>query len=133
MVIHFKNVPNLFELTDSRVLGITTDNVSSKYFMALELHSTIVGSVIQRPAVRDHIPCMAHVIQLASSTFISSLGVKGRTKSWEAHERNQKFGENERIDMVKSQRLRKEGNATMNKVSAMKPGLAKIIEKVHIS
>ena len=65
--------------------------------------------------------------------FMSSLGVKGRTKSWEAHERNQQFGENESIDIGKSQRLRKEGNARINKVSAMKPGLAKIIEKVRIS
>jgi len=53
--------------------------------------------------------------------FMSSLGVKGRTKSWEAHERNQQFGENESIDVGKSQRLRKEGNARINKVLAMRP------------
>jgi len=76
---------------------------------------------------------MAHVIQLALGAFMSSLGVKGRTKSWEAHERDQQFGENESIDIGKSQRLRKEGNARINKLSAMKPGLAKIIEKVCIS
>jgi len=61
------------------------------------------------------------------------LGVKGRTTSWDAHERDQQFRENESIDIGKSQRLRKEGNARINKVSAMKPGLAKIIEKVRIS
>jgi hypothetical protein len=76
---------------------------------------------------------MAPVIQLALGAFMSSLGVKGRTKSWEAHERDQQFGENDSIDIWKSQRLRKEGNAGINKVLAMKPGLAKIIEKVHIS
>jgi hypothetical protein len=76
---------------------------------------------------------MAHVIQLALGAFMSSLGVKCRTKSWEAHERDQQFGENESIDIGKSQRLRKEGNARINKVSAMRPGLAKIIEKVCIS
>ena len=76
---------------------------------------------------------MAHVIQLALCAFISSLGVKGRTKSWEADERDQQFGENECMDTGNRQRLRKEGNARINKVSAMKPGLAKIIEKVHIS
>jgi len=64
---------------------------------------------------------------------MSSLGVKGHTKSWEAPERNQQFGENESIDVGKSQRLRKEGTAKINRVSAMKPGLAKIIEKVRIS
>jgi len=64
---------------------------------------------------------------------MSSLGVKGRTKYWEAHERDHQFGQNESIDIGKSQRLRKEGNARINKVSAMRPGLAKIIEKVRIS
>jgi len=76
---------------------------------------------------------MAHVIQLASGAFMSSLDVKGHTKSWGAHERDQQFAENETIDIGKSQRLRKEGNARINKVSAMWPGLAKIIEKVRIS
>jgi hypothetical protein len=76
---------------------------------------------------------MAHVIQLAVSAFMSSLGVKGRTKSWEAHEHDPQFGENESIDIGKSQRLRKEDNVRINKVSAMRLGLAKIIEKVLIS
>jgi hypothetical protein len=76
---------------------------------------------------------MAHVIQLALGAFISSLGAKGCTKSWESHERDQQFGENESTDIGKSQRLRQEGNARINKVTAMRAGLAKIIEKVHIS
>jgi len=101
--------------------------------MTHELQSTLEASGIEWPALRNHIPCMAHVIQLALGAFMSSLSVKGRTKSWEAHERNQQFGENESIDIGKSQRHRKEGNARINKVSAMKPGLAKIIEKVRIS
>jgi len=76
---------------------------------------------------------MAHVIQLAFGAFLSSLGVKGHTKSSGAHECDQQFGENESIDIWKSQRLRKEGNTRINKVSAMEPGLAEIIEKVRIS
>jgi len=76
---------------------------------------------------------MAHVIQLALGAFMSSLGVTGCTKFWEARERYQQFGENESIDIGKSQTLRKEGNARINKVLAMRPGLAKIIVKVHIS
>jgi len=75
---------------------------------------------------------MAHIIQLAVSAFMSSLGVKGHAMSWESHECDQQFGENESVDIGKSQRLRKEGNARINKVSAMKPALAKIIEKVCI-
>jgi len=41
--------------------------------------------------------------------------------------------ENESVGIGKSQTLRIEGNARINKVLAMRPGLAKIIEKVHIS
>jgi len=122
-----------FELIDGHLLRVTTDNASSIYSMTRELQSTLEASGIKRPALRNHIPCMEHIIQQALSAFMSSLGVKGRTKSWEAHERDQQFGENESIDIGKSQRLRKEGNARINKVSAMRPDLAKIIEKVRIS
>ena len=76
---------------------------------------------------------MAHIIQLALGAFMSSLSVKGRMKSWEDHEHDQQFGENESIDFGNSQRLRKEGNTRITKVLAMRPGLAMIIEKVHIS
>jgi len=122
-----------FELTDGRLLGISTDNASSNYSMTRELQSTLEASGIEWPALRNHIPCMAHIIQLALGAFMSSLGVKDRTKSWETHEHDQQFGENESIDIGKSQRLRKEGDARINKVSAMRPGLAKMIEKVRIS
>jgi len=122
-----------FELTDGCLLGITTVNASSYHSVTQEPQSTVEASSIQWPPLRNHIPCMAHVIQLALCAFTSSLGVKGRTKSSEAHERNQQFGENESINIGKSQRHRKEGNARIDKVSAMKPGLAKIIEKVGIS
>jgi hypothetical protein len=122
-----------FELTDGRLLGITSDNASSNYSMTCELQSTLEASAIEWSSLRNDIPCMVHVIQLALGAFMSSLNVKGCTKSWKAHERNQQFGKNESIDIGKSQRLRKEGNARINKVSAMRPGLAKIIEKVCIS
>jgi len=121
------------ELTDSRLLGTKTDNASSNYSMTPQLQSTLEASGIEWPALRNHIPCMAHIIQLAVGAFMSSLGVKGRTKSWEAHESDQQFAENESIDIGKSQRLRKEGNARINKVSAMRQGLAKIIDKEGIS
>jgi len=129
LAVHFKDVLDRFELTDGRLLSITTDNASSNYSMTCELHSTLEASGIEWPALRNHIPCMVHIIQLALGAFMSSLGVKGWTKSWEAHERDQQFGENESIDIGKIQRLRKEGNARINKVSAMRPGLARIIEK----
>ena len=133
LAVHWKDVLDCFELTSGRLFVITTVNAASNCSMICELHSTLEASAIQWPALMNHIPCMAHVIQLALGAFISRLGVKGRTKSWEAHERDQQFGENESKDIGKSPRLRKKGNARINKVSAMKPGLAKIIEKVRIS
>jgi len=101
--------------------------------MTRELQISIEASRIEYPASRNHIPCMALVIRLSLGAFISSLGVKGRTKSLEAHERDQLCGEHESTDIGKSQRLQNKGNARMNKVSAMRPGLAKTIEKVRIS
>jgi len=59
--------------------------------------------------------------------------VNGRAKSWAADEHDPQFGENDSIDTGKSQRLRKEGNARINILSAMRSGLAKMIVKVHIS
>jgi len=59
------------------------------------------------PALTNDLPCLAHVIQLALGAFISRLGVKGRTKTWEAHEGDQQFGENASIDIGNSQTVRK--------------------------
>jgi hypothetical protein len=101
--------------------------------MTRELQTTLGASGIEWSILRNHITRMAHVIQLALGIFMSSLAVKGRTQSWKAHERDQQFGENDRADIGKSQRLRKKGNARINKESAIGPGLAKIIEKVRIS
>jgi len=121
------------ELTYGRFLGITTHNPFSNYSMTWELHSTLEATGNEWPALLNHIPCMAQVVQLAIGAVRSSLGVKGRTNSSESHDRDQHFAENDSMDIGKSQRLRKEGNARMNKVSAMKPGLAKINGKVRIS
>ena len=100
--------------------------------MSRELQSTLEALGIEWAALQNHIPCMPHVIQLASGAFMISLSVKHSTTSWEANEHDQQFVENERIDLGKTQRLRKEGNARINKVSAMRPGLLNIPEIVHI-
>jgi hypothetical protein len=133
LVIYVMDVLDHVECTDSRLHGNTTDNASSNYWMTRQLQSTLVASGIEWPTLRNHIPCMAHLIQLALGAFMSSLIVKGHTKSWEAHERDQQFGQNEIMNIWKSQRLRKDGNARINKVSATRPGLAKIIEKIRIA
>jgi len=130
---HLHDVLDRFEVTDGHSLGITTDNAYSNYSITCELQSTFDASVIERPVLRYYIPCMAHVIHPTLGAFISSLGVKGCTQSWEAHERNHQFGENDGIEIGNSQRLREEGYARFNKVAPMRPRLAKIIEKVRIS
>jgi len=78
--MHLNDVLDHFELADSRLLGISTDNASSNYSMTCELQSTLEASGIEWPSFRNHIPCMAHVIHLALGAFMSSLSVKGRTK-----------------------------------------------------
>ena len=114
--VHLKDIADRFELTDSHLLGITTDNGFSNHSMTHELKSTLEASRIEWPTLGNHIPCMAHMIHLALCAFMSSLGAKGRTTSWGAHEHSQQLGENESIDIGKSQRLRKEGNARIDKV-----------------
>jgi len=101
--------------------------------MTRELQSTLQASTIEGPALSNHIPCMVHLIHLALGAFVSSLYVTGRSRSLEAHQCDQQFGENESIDIRKSQWLRKEGNARINMVSAVRSGLATIFEKVRIS
>jgi hypothetical protein len=113
---HLKDVLDGFEHTDGPLLGLKTDNASSYYSMTSELPSTLEASGLEWPALRNHILCMVQVIQLAFGAFMSSLGVKGSTYSWEAHEHDQQFGENEIINIGKSQRLRKEGNTRINKM-----------------
>jgi hypothetical protein len=128
-----KDVLDPFELTDGCLLGISMDSAPSNYWMTHELQSTLEVSGIEWLALRYQILCMAFIIQLALGAFMSSLGVQGRTKSWEAHEHDQQFGQIDSIDIMKSQRLRKEGNARSNNELAMRPGLTKIIKKVRFS
>jgi len=128
-----KEVHDGFDHTNGSLLGITTDNASANYSMTRELQSTFEATGIECPPLRHHIPRMAHIMQLALGASMSSLSAKGRTKSSDVNEHDLQFGENESNYIGMSQRLRKEGNARINKVSAMRPGLAKIIEKVCIS
>jgi hypothetical protein len=132
LAVHLEEGLHSIELTNSHLLGITPNAASSYFSMTRQLQSTLEAPGSKWPALRNHIPCMVHIIELALGAFMSCLDVKSRTKSWEAHEHDQQFGNNESIDIGKCQRPRNEGNARMNMVSAMTPRLAKIIEKVHI-
>jgi len=100
--------------------------------MTREWPSTLVASGISLPDLWNHIPCMVYIMPLAAGQFISSHGVWGHMKSWKAHEHNHRSAENNRIDIGNCQQLWKEGNARINKVSAMRAALAKIVQKVRI-
>ena len=125
-----KEVLNRFGLSDGRLLGITTDNASSNYSMTRSLQQTLEIEGIEWSAPQHHISCMAHVIQLSLGAFMKMMGVKGRTKAWEVAERDTHFGENDSAVTSSAQRLRSIGNARVRNVASLKPGLAKIIEKV---
>jgi len=64
-----------------RLLDIMIVNGTSNYAMTHELQSTLGYSGIYYPALMNHIPCIAHVIQLTVGAFMSSLGVQGHNKS----------------------------------------------------
>jgi hypothetical protein len=85
LAIHFKDVIDSFELTDGCLNRIITDIGSSNYSMTRELQLTLKASGIEGSESKNHIPRMAHIIPLAVGGFMSSLGVKGCTKSWEAN------------------------------------------------
>ena len=69
---------------------------------------------VEWSALRNHIPCMAHVIQLCVSGFMVKLGVKGRKKSWEAYERDEQFQQEEGKKAVQGR---------VRRVTDMAPGL----------
>jgi len=77
-----KEILDRIDLTTGHLIGITADNASSNDLMTRAFESTLEASGIEWPALRNHIPCLAHIIQPASGASMSSLGVKGRTKSW---------------------------------------------------
>jgi len=101
--------------------------------MTQELLSTLEATRIECPPLRHYMPGIMYVIQIALGGFVICLSVTDRTMSWEAHEHDQQFGENETTDIGKCQRLQKERNARMNKGLAMRPGVSKVILKVQIS
>ena len=80
-----------FELTDGCLLGGRINNTYSNHSMTRELQSTLESTEIVWPALRNHIKCTAHVIQLALDAFRSSHSGIPHTKSWEAHERDQQY------------------------------------------
>jgi len=86
LAVQLNDVLGRLEHPNGNLLVITPCNTSSNYSITCELQWTLEASRMEWPALTNHIPCMAQIIQLAEDVFTSTLGVKGRTKSWEAHE-----------------------------------------------
>jgi hypothetical protein len=98
-----------FEHTDSQLLVIKTDNASSNDKMTWWLQTTVAAYGIEWPALSNHIPCVAHIIHQAVGALMSSLGVKGRIKSWEAHECDKQFVETESLNIGEESKTSKRG------------------------
>ena len=97
------------------------------------MQSALKALGMKSPTLRNHIACVANAIQLAMYAFMNCLGVKCHTKSCEAHDHKQRFVHSENTEIWMSHKLGQECNARINKASAMRPGLAKMIEKVPSS
>ena len=109
-----------FGLINGRVLGITTDNASSNHTMVKELQLSLKAMEVHWSAAQNHIPCMAHVIQLGLAAFMKCLGIQGRNRSWEDGVRD-----------ALSEEQGKTGGSRIAKIDRMKTGFNKIIEKVQ--
>ena len=107
---------------DGRVLGITTDNASSNYTMVKELQRSLKAMEVDWSAAQNHVPCMAHVIQLALASFMKSLGIQERNRSWED-------GVWDALTEEQGTKT-KMGSCRIAKIGSLKAGFNKIIEKV---
>ena len=115
-----------FGIDTGSLLGITTDNASSNYSMTRSLQLLLEESGVEWCAEQNHMPCMAHVIQLALGAFMNSLGVKGRQKSWEDTERDKM------ADDGGHGRKKRSGGARVERVALLECGFNKIVEKVGL-
>ena len=108
-----------FECTAGRLHDITTDNTVFKFFD--DTRAAINTRALDNPVGCFDDPQTMHgASHPAGFRCIPEWSrCKGRTKSLESGERDQQFGDNQSIDIGESQKLRKEGNARINKVSAM--------------
>jgi hypothetical protein len=82
---HSIEVLDRIELTDGQLLVMITGNTSSNCSMTDKQQTTLEAFGNEWPTLTNPSPCMVQVFQFALGTFISSLGINGRTKSSGAH------------------------------------------------
>jgi len=61
-----------------RILGFTTDSASNNRTLTKTLNNACSLLSVQWCHLENHIPCMAHVVQLVLGAFMSSIKVKSR-------------------------------------------------------
>lgn len=130
--IQLKDVLDSWEPPDSRSVGIITDIYYSNYLITPELSSTIQPcELMWRCIEKSHTMYGAH--HSAFFGWIQEQSWCNRPRiSCEAHVREQQFLDYEIKRHGNIQRHRKEGNVKVNLMSAIRPGLAKIIVNVSI-
>ena len=67
----------MYDIRD-RILGFTSDNASNNGTLAKSLTVTMELLNIEWPAAENHIPCMAHVVQLILAAFMRKLQVSSK-------------------------------------------------------
>lgn len=112
-----------------RLLGITTDNATSNATMAKMLQGVLQELGNDWEAAQNHVPCMAHVIQLSLNAFMNKLQVSQREKYFADTERNQHQMEDADIGTQEGRRK----YSKLEKFAKMPWGFNKIIEKVGYS
>lgn len=148
---HVKERLKFYEIPPGQILGITTDNASVNGKMTKHISSMFKEEGVDWEHEINHMPCMAHVIQLSLSAFFGDLKVKGREKSWALTETDELLNtERERDEEViamengagsgsaATTRTRKKASkpkhmmsVTAKSVVNLPKGFNKIIEKVR--
>jgi len=64
--------------SQDRILGFTTDSASNNRTLTADLNNAWSLGSVEWCEVENHIPCMAHVIQLILGAFMSSIKVESQ-------------------------------------------------------
>ena len=96
---------------ESQLLGFTSDSASNNGTLATALSDALNQLSVDWDCDHNHIPCMAHVVQLVLGAFMDHLKIKSK-------------GENVPANFKESY---------VNKVASMEAGFYKTVEKVSSS
>jgi len=100
-----------FMLTEGWLIPTSTNKTPLNYATTLEMESNIENSGIACLALRNYIPCIAHLILLAWGAFASSHEVPGWTNSWHSSQCHQQFADYWKKEVYNSQGHSKWGTA----------------------